>query len=580
MNESVRESVKKPDSAKEDRTSRARTSEYSQPVNSSVGLILFLQRTIGNQAVSRLMKSGTLHAKLRIGQPGDEYEQEADKVAEQVMRMPEMISRNELHIQRSCPACDKNELKRQPIKEEEDEEKKLRRQPKEEEEEEKLQATTTSDRIPEIDSNIEFHIHSLNGRGQPLSEDSRAFFEPRFGYDFSDVRVHTDANAGESARAVNAKAFTVGKDVVFGEGEYMPDTKAGRMLVAHELAHVVQQRNKTVNSENKLQFVSPAGLCQQNAIQEKVSHTMNQDMLLQRVHIEDGRIKFDCAFYADDPKLEDCLNDKDRLRPFDTGDSVIRVQTGLKAAGEYMGEISGIYDAATGQAVMAFKKNQELGSEKFPDVGPGTTSCLDKLCLSNGQCQDKTPPPVIPEKVPPLSDELIVQIANSERINALFKAGHELMKLHEQATSGIFIPITPVVWAVNRWLYTFPGKADYADTIDKAISLIDQNISTNTNIRIDRSPECKDHAFVGALGDPGKGITVCDLFFKKHPNCQREVITHEYFHLINLIHHYDATTTKEALECPHHMAELVFDIAKGQTGGCAQKPIDCISPIP
>ncbi len=67
MNESVRESAKKPEAAEEDRTSQPRTSDYSQPVNSSVNRILFLQRTIGNQAVRRLIKSGALKTKLRLG---------------------------------------------------------------------------------------------------------------------------------------------------------------------------------------------------------------------------------------------------------------------------------------------------------------------------------------------------------------------------------------------------------------------------------------------------------------------------------------------------------------------------------
>jgi hypothetical protein len=227
MSESIRELAKKPEAAKEDRTAQTQTPDYSQPVNSSVDRILFLQRTIGNEAVGRLIKSETLQAKLRIGQSGDKYEQEADRVADAVMRIPEheILSRNELNIQRSCRACD--ELKRQPIKDEE--------------EEEKLHAKTTSDHIPEIDPHIESYIQSLNGGGQPLSEDSRAFFEPRFGHDFSQVRVHTDAKAAESAKAVNALAFTVGRDVVFGEGRYAPEKSGGRKLLAHELTHTIQQ---------------------------------------------------------------------------------------------------------------------------------------------------------------------------------------------------------------------------------------------------------------------------------------------------------------------------------------------------
>lgn len=82
----------------------------------------------------------------------------------------------------------------------------------------------------------------LRSPGQPLDGPTRAFMEPRFGHDFGRVRVHTDAKAAESARAVNALAYTVGRDVVFGTGRYSPATSAGRRLVAHELTHVVQQK--------------------------------------------------------------------------------------------------------------------------------------------------------------------------------------------------------------------------------------------------------------------------------------------------------------------------------------------------
>lgn len=81
----------------------------------------------------------------------------------------------------------------------------------------------------------------LNSPGQPLSSTTRAFMEPRFGHDFSNVRVLTDGQAAQSARTVNALAYTVGAKVVFGAGQYSPATEAGNRLLAHELAHVVQQ---------------------------------------------------------------------------------------------------------------------------------------------------------------------------------------------------------------------------------------------------------------------------------------------------------------------------------------------------
>ena len=81
----------------------------------------------------------------------------------------------------------------------------------------------------------------LRSPGQPLDASARSFMEPRFGHDFSGVRVHADDRAATSARAVNALAYTVGRDVVFGAGQYAPGTIAGKRLLAHELTHVVQQ---------------------------------------------------------------------------------------------------------------------------------------------------------------------------------------------------------------------------------------------------------------------------------------------------------------------------------------------------
>jgi len=84
----------------------------------------------------------------------------------------------------------------------------------------------------------------LSSPGRPLDAGTRAFMEPHFGHDFSQVRVHTDSRTAESVRAVNALAYTVGRDVVFGIGQYTPTTSEGKRLLAHELTHVVQQGNQ------------------------------------------------------------------------------------------------------------------------------------------------------------------------------------------------------------------------------------------------------------------------------------------------------------------------------------------------
>jgi hypothetical protein len=86
----------------------------------------------------------------------------------------------------------------------------------------------------------------LSSSGQPLNPDTRSFMEERFGYDFNQVRVHTSTKAAESAKAVNALAYTVGRDIVFGTGHYAPNTLRGQQLLAHELTHVIQQRDRFV----------------------------------------------------------------------------------------------------------------------------------------------------------------------------------------------------------------------------------------------------------------------------------------------------------------------------------------------
>ncbi len=102
---------------------------------------------------------------------------------------------------------------------------------------------------PEVTNNLKSQIQAIRYGDQPLSKSERAYFEPRFGVDFSQVRLHSDAQVAESARGVNANAYTLGQDVVFGTGQdvvfgtgqYTPGTGEGRRLMAHELTHVVQQ---------------------------------------------------------------------------------------------------------------------------------------------------------------------------------------------------------------------------------------------------------------------------------------------------------------------------------------------------
>jgi hypothetical protein len=212
-------------------------------------IILHLQRTLGNRAVQRLLRQAgpdelearfsttrsandisqismhakapiTIQPKLAVNIAGDIYEQEADHLAEQAMRIPEPQLQRACACGGGCPRCQTKQLDREP---------------------EHLQTkhVGSSDSGQTAAPPIVHEV--LSSPGQPLDTATRCLMEPRFLHDFSRVRVHAHAKAAESAEAVNARAYTVGQDVVFGEGQYAPGTAEGKKLLSHELAHVVQQ---------------------------------------------------------------------------------------------------------------------------------------------------------------------------------------------------------------------------------------------------------------------------------------------------------------------------------------------------
>jgi len=167
-----------------------------------------------------------IQPKLKISQPNNPYEIEADRVADQIMRMSvsdsinlEISDKYESGIHRKCSKCKMMNKK--------DEELKISRKP----------LSSTSDL--KVSDNFTSGINSSNGK--PLDIATKNFLEPRFGYDFSDVRVHNDSKSQYLATSVNARAFTYGNDIFLGSGESISDSK----LLAHELTHVVQNNITT-----------------------------------------------------------------------------------------------------------------------------------------------------------------------------------------------------------------------------------------------------------------------------------------------------------------------------------------------
>lgn len=220
-----------------------------------------------------------LQTKLSVGGVNDSFEREADQVAEQVMRMPTPS------LRRKCGTC------------QEEEEKSLRRTPvqrlqrkcaKCQEEEEILRRSTAPAIVQRTETAPASHVAEapplvhevLRGGGAPLDRATRAFMEPRFGHDFGNVRIHTDERAAESARSVDALAYTVGSNIVFGSGRYAPGSSEGRRLLAHELTHTVQQGavtpdslQRTMNSSEASTLNVPGALA---AHDQKPIHAVRQ----------------------------------------------------------------------------------------------------------------------------------------------------------------------------------------------------------------------------------------------------------------------------------------------------------------
>jgi len=181
-----------------------------------------LQWTFGPQAVLQLKRASSDGSeKLAVNTPGDSYEQEADHISAQVMQMPEPQLQRTCACGGGCSKCQAGALDHAH---------------------EHVQTKHIGSSDSGQTSAPPLVHEALASPGQPLDAATRAFMEPRFGHDFSRVRVHTDPNAAESARNINALAYTVGHQIIFETGQYEPATSAGKRLMAHELTHVMQQR--------------------------------------------------------------------------------------------------------------------------------------------------------------------------------------------------------------------------------------------------------------------------------------------------------------------------------------------------
>lgn len=220
-----------------------------------------IQQALGNQAMQRLLSAHVIQAKLAINQPGDEYEQEADRIADLVIQETGTglaaratdSGQNMIHLRRKCSQCEEEEphlqMKSVPGVQRCSCSSDSAAHPCEACKSESLQRQENSE--DQVRNNVAPPIvhEVLSSSGQSLQPSVRQDMEARFGgHDFSRVQVHTDSRSAESARAVHALAYTVGNHVVFGDGQYAPFSRSGQQLLAHELVHVLQQRGGTERS--------------------------------------------------------------------------------------------------------------------------------------------------------------------------------------------------------------------------------------------------------------------------------------------------------------------------------------------
>lgn len=269
---------------------------------------------MGNQAAQRLLRAGVVQAKLTVNQPGDRFEQEADQVAEKVIRIQAATDGVPPRIQRMCSECEE-ELHRKAG--------------------------------PGVEAVGDGFKHPTSG-GRPLPHSERRFFEPRFGQDLSHVRLHTNAQANEAARAFNALAYTMRNDIVFADGQYRPGSDSGRRLLAHELVHTIQQ----VGAGERM-------------VQRRIGegHDLNSPR------------------FAGDLVLEAVNDDERQLESGDKGAAVRKLQQALVDADFSLPRfgVDGDFGPETKAAVEAFQRASGLtGSNIDGIVGPITLGLLDQ----------------------------------------------------------------------------------------------------------------------------------------------------------------------------------------------------------
>jgi hypothetical protein len=303
----------------------------------------------GNQAALRHLSAAPprVQTKLEVGAADDPLEREADAAADAVMRMapPAALSPASSRVSRKCAAC-----------EDEGHAPTLRAKPA------GPAAAAPAVAPPPVHA-------ALAVPGRPLDAATRAFFEPRFGLDLGAVRVHHEAGAGAAARSVGARAFAVGEDIVFAPGAFAPASDGGRHLLAHELAHVVQQRGGA--AAGRVRRAPPDKTCDPPPLPAAQPEKVSQTLI--------DRIKGNYAKIDGDPG-EGCIT---RPYPASNGEGVCTIGYGHQIKG------CPILDKATGaaptKAAVADANAAKVRDDNDPKAKPRSARPAEWLSC---QCAD------------------------------------------------------------------------------------------------------------------------------------------------------------------------------------------------
>jgi hypothetical protein len=299
-----------------------------------------IKNTVNAGGVFFQPKPVSTPGRLTINQPSNLCEQEADAMADKVIQgsLPKPAFFSPSLVQRKCAKC-------------EEEEKNMQRK------------ENSNDAMKSASLETENYISSLSG-GKALSNEERTFFESGMGYDFSNVRIHNDSNANQSAKSINALAYTHGNNIVFGSDQYKPNSSEGKKLLAHELTHVLQQNSAAVQYESI-----------QRDLDDK--HNLTSNVL------------------SGNARLEKCFDAKSVVMMPDKGEHVTKLQQALVNLGIQLPEhgVDGKYEDETRKAVIEFQQKAGMSEREWDGiVGRKTIGLLDKS-NRNGTIEKDTDEP-------------------------------------------------------------------------------------------------------------------------------------------------------------------------------------------